>query len=269
MGLQNSLLKPLAIILCLLAGLAYVWLIEPERIEVSHHVVGAGPGSDRPIRVVQLSDLHMRAIGSRERAVAAEVVRVNPDLIVLSGDVIDRADALDVLDVFLALLPGVPTLAVLGNWEHWSGADLAALRSTYQAKHAAQLLINAHADYTFGSRTLRVLGLDDFTAGQPDSRLLAQPHAGLLLLVQHSPGWFDRPEVASLQTKASLCLSGHTHGGQVALFGWAPWTPRGSGAYTAGLYDLPMCPLYVSRGIGTSILPIRLGARPEIAVFTF
>ena len=66
----------------------------------------------------------------------------------------------------------------------------------------------------------------------------------------------------------ALCLAGHTHGGQVALFGFALWTPRGSGNFTAGRYDSTMCPIYVSRGIGTSILPIRLGARPEIAVFT-
>ena len=65
----------------------------------------------------------------------------------------------------------------------------------------------------------------------------------------------------------SLCLSGHTHGGQIALAGWAPFRPVGSGRFVAGFYDVPGCRLYVSRGVGTSVLPLRWGAAPEVAVF--
>ena len=67
--------------------------------------------------------------------------------------------------------------------------------------------------------------------------------------------------------KFALCLSGHTHGGQVAFMGWAPLRPAGSGRFVQGFYEVPGCRLYVSRGVGTSILPIRWGAPPEIAVF--
>jgi predicted MPP superfamily phosphohydrolase len=63
-------------------------------------------------------------------------------------------------------------------------------------------------------------------------------------------------------------LSGHTHGGQVAPFGRPLYRPRGSGRYVSGWYrDADRVPMYVSRGIGTSVVPIRLGAVPEIAVF--
>ncbi|NTU65418.1 MAG: hypothetical protein HGB05_18960 [Chloroflexi bacterium] len=62
-------------------------------------------------------------------------------------------------------------------------------------------------------------------------------------------------------------MSGHTHAGQLTLFGWSLWTRPGSGSYVAGWYDTPFCPLYVSKGIGTSLVPARLFARPEIAVF--
>jgi len=51
--------------------------------------------------------------------------------------------------------------------------------------------------------------------------------------------------------------------------GLVMWTPRGSGSYTAGFYETKLCPLYVSAGLGTSLLPVRFGARPEIAVFDF
>jgi predicted MPP superfamily phosphohydrolase len=64
-----------------------------------------------------------------------------------------------------------------------------------------------------------------------------------------------------------LCLAGHTHGGQLALNGWAPWRPVGTGRFTAGFYELLGCRLYVSSGRGTSVLPIQLGAPPEVAVF--
>ena len=62
-------------------------------------------------------------------------------------------------------------------------------------------------------------------------------------------------------------LSGHTHGGQVKFLGFAPFTPQGSGRYLNGLYDDYEPKLYVSKGVGTSILPIRFGARAEIAIF--
>jgi len=64
-----------------------------------------------------------------------------------------------------------------------------------------------------------------------------------------------------------LSLSGHTHGGQVPFFGSPLMLPPGSGAYNHGLYVTQYGPLYVSRGIGTSELPLRIGARPEIAEF--
>jgi len=53
------------------------------------------------------------------------------------------------------------------------------------------------------------------------------------------------------------------------LFGLVLYTPPGSGSYKAGFYKTASCDLYVSKGLGTSVLPFRLGARPEIAVFEF
>jgi len=266
----SPMIRALVVVLACALAVAYAWLIEPSRLEVTEHVIDAGPTGDRPIRVVQLSDLHMQSVGDRERAVAAEVARLRPDLVVLPGDVIDRADALGVLDTFLTLLGSVQKVAVLGNWEYWSGVDFAALRSLYEQRHGTRLLINDAAQYRFGDRALQVIGLDDFTAGRPDPSLLKNTAIGVIsIVVQHSPGWFETPLAKSFDRRFPLCLAGHTHGGQVALFGLALWTPRGSGSFTAGRYDSPMCPVYVSRGIGTSILPIRFGARPEIAVFTF
>lgn len=63
------------------------------------------------------------------------------------------------------------------------------------------------------------------------------------------------------------CLAGDTHGGQFSLGGLAPIRPTGRGRFVAGMYDVAGCPLFVSRGAGTSVLPIRLGAQAEVVVF--
>ena len=251
----------------LTAAAAYALLIEPAHIEVTRHAIGASSSGSPPIQIVQLSDLHLQSMGRREAAVVREIASLKPDLLVLSGDVIDDAENLSVLDSFLTMLGPGQKVAVLGNWEHWSGVNLADLRSLY-SKHGVRLLINEKVHYRFGARDLTVIGLDDFTGGHPDPALITPPPKGeALVVIQHSPGWFRSPDATAVDARASLCLAGHTHGGQIAIFGIPVWTPWGSGDFVVGRYDLAMCPLCVSRGIGTSIAPVRFGARPEIAVF--
>jgi predicted MPP superfamily phosphohydrolase len=121
---------------------------------------------------------------------------------------------------------------------------------------------------------VQVTGLDDLIGGRPDvARALADaiPSANHVLLA-HCPAHRETflAELASLNARAlapAFMLSGHTHGGQLALGGWAPMRPPGSGRYVAGWYRDARTALYVSRGLGTSVVPARFGAPPEIAVF--
>ncbi len=253
----------------LLGLLLYVLGVEPDQIEVVHHDLRASH-REQPWRLVQVSDLHLNGFTDREKTLAQTITALSPDVIVLSGDAIDRADALPWLRSFIHALGEVPVLLVPGNWEHWSGVEFAELKHL-----GATLLLNDQWALARGERRLEVIGLDDFTAGHPDTRLLAAtgtaPDSSSTVLVQHSPAFFDLQDVRKQlpSRRLTLCLSGHTHGGQVALWGWAPWKPPGSGRFTAGFYEVPGCRLYVSRGVGTSVIPIRLGARPEIAMFEF
>lgn len=248
------------------AMVAYAAWIEPNWLDVTIHEMPSSATGQR-IRIVQLSDLHLQSYGAREKAISEKLQELKPDLIVLSGDVIDNPDAVQVLDRFLKTLGPAPKAAVLGNWEYWGDVDLSALRKTYEVQHGVRLLVNDVATYRIGGRTIRVVGLDDYTAGQPHlAGLYSGGEAGVSVLIQHSPGWFTR-YASGVQGRFDLCLSGHTHGGQVTFFGLTVWTPRGSGDYSAGFYETAVCPLYVSKGLGTSVLPIRFGARPEIAVF--
>lgn len=250
-----------------LLGMLVLW--NTERLELVRHDL-RGNGLQPSLRVVQLSDLHLHTMGAHQRAVVQQVKAMSPDLIVLSGDMVDRADALPVLAAFLEAIGPVRTVAVPGNWEHWSEVDFVALRKLLDSRPDGQFLLNQRWSFVHGTRNVEVIGLDDFTAGQPDLRLLTpRTEADVSVLVQHSPGYFDKSEVGQRMGggRFDLCLSGHTHGGQVAFWGWAPFRPRGSGQFVSGFYDVPGCRLYVSRGVGTSVLPVRWGASPEVVVF--
>jgi len=251
--------------LIILIGL-YATLIEPQWLDIKTHDLRQDINLDS-IRVVHLADLHIQNIGSRETKVINQVIALDADLIVLSGDVIDKADHLSILHSFLKELGEIPVIAVLGNWEHWAGVNIQTLSEEYQ-HHNMRLLVNDVASFQIRQRNIQVLGIDDYTAGRPNFDLLQyRSNDKLTLLVEHSPAFFDNLPVNLNAPSLDLCLSGHTHGGQVTFFGLPFWKPPGSGTFSSGEYKTAVCTLHVSKGIGTSILPLRFWARPEIAIF--
>jgi predicted MPP superfamily phosphohydrolase len=242
-------------------ALLLIWMtaIEPFWLEVREVSIESGRSPYRTIAVI--SDLHPRRYGSMERQVIERLRERSPELIVLAGDMVDNPEDLKPLGDFLAQLPKANKIAVLGNWEYWSDIDRERLAALYAA-HDVALLVN---DCDQG-----VVGLDDFTAGEPriaDS-LVRCGDTTPWLLVQHSPGFFDTKDARSTRTSFDLMVSGHTHGGQITIFGWAPFTPKGSSRFVSGEYATPLGRLYVTRGLGTSLVPIRVGARPELVFIT-
>jgi uncharacterized protein len=259
--------------------------IEPNRLAITRHRIGRTGG---PVtKLVQLSDLHLRSIGRHEKQIAEAVAAIEPDLILITGDAIDQAGNLHLLEHFLALLDARPAkLAILGNWEHWSGVDLQALAKTYATANV-QLLRNESVEIRVHDQALLVTGLDDLVGGTPDERAAVTgvaPSPNHLLLA-HCPmhrdlfrlrveaqqmaglGLRAEPPIDARLLTPQLMLAGHTHGGQIAPFGWAPFRPQGSGRYVRGWYrDAPVA-LYVSCGLGTSVVHARLHAVPEIASF--
>lgn len=265
MSVPAWLRKRLPILVTLFLLAAWAALVEPAWVEVTHHAVRSTTPGEK-IRLVQLSDLHLRSIGRTEAGVLDAVASLTPDLILLTGDIVNRPGNLALLDTFLSRLPPVRKFAVLGNWEYWGDIDLKTLRETY-ARHGVMLLINQCEHLNLRGRNLNVVGLDDATAGRPETDKLrpCTDAAGDTVLIQHSPGYFANASPVGNQPE--LNLAGHTHGGQLSLFGWAPWTPIGSGPFNRGWYQTGWGRLYVSRGIGTSILPLRFASRPEVAAF--
>jgi uncharacterized protein len=238
------------------AGLGgYARFVEPDRIEFTQHPAPAGLPS-----FAQLTDLHLHAIGDMHEAIAAELQRRRPAFVVITGDSIDRRADLPVLADFLAMLPAVPKFAILGNWEHWSLVDKRELARVYD-RSSCRLLINE----AMGHTGMTIIGVDDLVAGRPDlvHALATASVTPVRMLLAHCPAYRD--QLPRDQT-FDIVLSGHTHGGQLRVFGFAPYTPNGSGRYVDGWYR-EASPMYVSRGIGTVGLPVRFHCRPEVAFF--
>ena len=239
--------------------------ITPRRLVTSNHSFGQAASVDR-LRIVQVSDLHVHGIGTLERQLLEQLHEAQADLIVITGDSIDRAESLPLLDRLLGEFPRSPrVLAILGNWEYRSGVGPDQFAHTY-ARHGIELLVNQSIELEHRGRTIRVTGLDDMLYSQPEAASAIGDDRPLdhHLVLTHCPITRDTLGLPPEHT-ASLVLSGHTHGGQVAPFGVASILPPGSGRYVAGWYrDDGGPPLYVSRGIGTSGLPIRIGATPEL-----
>ena len=179
-----------AALLCVLAAAASSGA---KQVDVVRHDLRASANL-QPIRLVQISDLHLKAFGTYEQGLAAQLVALAPDVVVLSGDAIDHTDALPLLQSFVRTFAPVPVLLVPGNWEHWSCLDFIALQ-TMLATSGGQLLLNDRWSFSRGDRSLAVLGLDDDTAGQPDLQLLdtrAPSKGALTVVVQHSPAFSTR-----------------------------------------------------------------------------
>jgi predicted MPP superfamily phosphohydrolase len=149
--------------------------------------------------------------------------------------------------------------AITGNWEYWGKIDLLQLRNVYQ-KHNCDFLINENRTYSVRNQQINIIGVDDFVGGNPSfeksTKNLSAADKNIALI--HCPEFTDKINTDNLD----LILSGHTHGGQINLFGFVPFKPQGSGNYLKGWYKNSK--MYVSKGIGTSILPVRFGARAEV-----
>jgi predicted MPP superfamily phosphohydrolase len=246
-----------------------VWL-EKFFIETKFHQLKSGSGARLGLKLIQISDLHLKSVNSQLKRLARKINGLNPDLILLTGDAVEAGGKFPVLDEFLSLLnPDTKKVAILGNWEYWGALNLAELGLLYK-KHNCELLINQARQYQFHGKSILITGIDDLLGGQANIREALQEFktSDCHIILNHCPAYAEN--IASQLTVAQTCnaiLSGHTHGGQVNLFGYIPFLPGGSGRYIKGWYKVGNLDLYVSKGIGTSLLPVRFGARAEIAVF--
>ena len=248
-----------ALLLAALYGPLAVWSIVNAHRIVVRKVELASPKLDRPVRLAQVSDIH---VGSRGPGFLPRIVRLvnalEPDAILVTGDLIDLmglpADATDSIGALNA-----PTFFVIGNHERYIGSDAVCARLEALG---VTVLRNAHAD----RGALRVIGIDDAEARDQITRELGRIGAGdhcpsaFTILMYHRP---DGVEDAA-RAGVDLMLCGHTHNGQITPFNWVVkrFFPR-----IAGRFDIDGMVLHVSPGTGTWGPTMRLGSTNEITLF--
>ena len=253
--------RPILLLIAILAlGTALVidaLLIEPGWIEVTHHLVPSR--LTKTLKIVQLTDLHTYGAGGVEVDMLRLVAAEHPDLIVITGDLISSSDAYEgCRQVLRGLHAPLGVWVVHGNHEIWAPVED---EWDYYRSEGSTILVNESVEV---ARGIWIAGFDDAYAGSPDlDRTLANiPEDAFKIALFHSPVFFD--QVAG---RCDVALAGHTHGGQVRLPLLTPfWLPPSCGRYVDGWYEQKGSRMYVSRGIGTSILRVRFLCRPEIAV---
>lgn len=248
----------------------YSRAIEPYWIEVTRHTIVAPAGAHlgAAVKIAHLTDLHSRGLERRERRLLALLEEEKPDAIVFTGDMLNPENNFQrVTDMLSHMRAPLGKWMVRGNWENWMHPE--HLRGIYRIA-GVNLLFNQAAELRPG---LWLVGLDD-AIGVPNlETALAEisPEAGkaaFTIALFHSPAYFT-----TVAGRVRLALAGHTHGGQVRLpiiaQLWGPlWLPPNAGGFVHGWYQHGGSRLYVSRGIGTSILPVRFLCRPEVAFIT-
>jgi len=255
----------------LLAG-ALAWtLVEPRIVTVAEYEI-TSPDVQAALdgtQIVFLTDIHHGTYLSRDR-VRSLVDRVNgmhPDLVVLGGDYIHGgADRIEPCFAELARLRApLGVYGVLGNHDHWASTRLS---EESMADAGIEQLDNRGVWIERGGGRIRLGGVGDLW--EDEQRIEATTGGtspdDFVLLLTHNPDYVEELTPGAVD----MALAGHTHGGQVTLFGlWAPTLPSKLGQkYRSGLVETGPVPVIVSNGIGSITPPLRFGAPPQIVLVT-
>lgn len=264
-------------------------MIGTHRLHVSEYdfVLPGLPSQFHNLRLVHLTDIHHGPWMPVEflRDVVQITNSLNPDLVAMTGDfVVNSPRYIQPMAEELSHLSSrFGSVAVLGNHDWWEGGELvqAALRSI-----GVCLVDNARCCLTLdgqlvsgtgegalaaGGCALTLAGVGDCWAHCVD---LGQALDGLpddipCILLSHNPEVAEDPCFVDSRWRVDLMLSGHTHGGQVRphIRGARAVRPRRRLRHAHGLVQGPRFPVYISRGIGTAGVPLRVNMPPEIALF--
>ena len=237
-----------------------------EKYIIEWNYFDVSKSDNNKIKIIQISDLHFDKLRYFHKSIAKKINSLKPDLIFITGDSVDKTEKIDLLDEFLELIDKpIQKYAITGNWEYWGNVDLIKLRKVFN-KNNCELLINENRTISIRNREISIIGIDDFIGGhanfQKAIRNLKETETNIVL--SHCPEHRDIIRKQKGDLNIDLVRSGHTHGGQITFLGIVPFKPQGSGKYLKGWYKNQEPKMYISKGVGTSILPIRFGARAEM-----
>lgn len=254
-------------------------LFEVKKVDITFENL---PDGFDGYRIVQISDIHASSFIEREDQLGKAVGMINslePDLIVFTGDLITLSpDELNTLTGPLSELKAKDgVMSVLGNHDYsmYSNAGPQQKEEHLKALIAKEkeigwdLLLNENRIIRRGRDSIAVIGVENTSPSRhfPSKGNLAKASEGtdgtFRILLSHDPMHWDAEVVGK---DYPLTLSGHTHAMQFSIFGWSPSSiiyQQNRGLYTKGKQHL-----YVNIGLGETLFPARIGARPEITLIT-
>ena len=263
------------LVLALLAPFVEPWTLEMETTTLTSTDL---PRDIARLKIVYLTDIHQGKFYSMRRVqdLVTRVNSLNPDIILLGGDYANTSEEA------IAFFENAPsfharylTAAVLGN--HDRTEPESNLRKLEEAMYAAGVtpLVNSVTRLKIGADYIYLAGIDDVDNGFPDVAGVAAQvrRSDFVIYLSHSPASLtqalDAKDQNGDKSWFDLALCGHTHGGQITLLG-QPILPmaRTSGRYWRGWYEANRAKILVSNGVGTSVVPMRLFAKPQIHLIT-
>lgn len=265
------------VILLFTVVLGIILVVENKNLELNTFEIFSRnlPKEFEGLRIAQISDLHNAEFGEDN----SELIRIlkdsNPDIIAITGDVVDsrRTDINISLDFIEKALKIAPCYYVSGN--HESRIDEYDILKEKMIKAGVEVLENQTSVITRSNSNIKIIGINDpsfnsdYLMGDEKSviesqlKIVAQNEEDLTVLLSHRPEFFE----LYASYKFDLVLSGHAHGGQFVLPFLGGLFAPGQGffpKYDAGLFEKNGTNMIVSRGIGNSIIPLRVNNRPEV-----
>ena len=238
------------------------------------------PESFKGYKILQISDLHNKEFGSKQNKILAKIEKIKPDIIVITGDLIDSNNTN--IDIAMELINGAiniaPTYYVSGNHEAWYGS-YEDLKSKLE-NSGVVVLDNQKIEVFNDSDSIDIIGLADTSFIKYDwleygdnvetknlLNTLTEGSTNFKILLSHRPELFDIYSDSSVD----LIFSGHAHGGQFRLPFIGGLVAPDQGFFpklTEGVHTINNTSMIISRGLGNSIIPLRVFNRPELIVVT-
>jgi uncharacterized protein len=263
-------------ILCALVLAVWAFLIEPDRLVVNQTELRlkAWPAALDNLKIAVIGDLHVGSPHTgieKLREVVAAVNEKNPDLILIPGDFVIQdvvggrfVEPEAIAENLKGLRARLGVYAVLGNHDRWLDGERVRRALLSAGIH---VLENDVARVEQAGEVLWLAGLSDLWTGQPNipGTLAKTSGAGPVIMFTHNPDLFPL-----IPARVALTVAAHTHGGQVNFpFIGRPIVPSNYGQrYAAGHVVEDGRHLFVTTGVGTSIIPVRFRVTPEIAILS-
>lgn len=258
-------------VLLSICGVAYARLIEPQRLEVTN-ISDTSSSMNEPITVAIFADTHFGFDYNLEdfQKVIDQVNANPPDILIFAGDLIDNLDEYtgstwEISNKLSQMNANLGKYAVFGNHDYGGGAEW-----EYESiMNAGGFTVLKNEIVTFKKYNFRLIGIDDLLIGYGDASVANKADANMYnLVICHEPDVLD----AILESNTDYMVAGHTHGGQISIpFYTNRYMPSYGEKYIKGEYKISNknnTILYVNRGLGTTKIPARFGAVPELTYLT-